>query len=98
MSDKLDYEMYDNLSSLCVGQDVPEFKMETYEPATGSFGEVKLAELKKDEKWTVLVFYPADFTFVCPTEIKAFNDKADDFAKIGCELVGCSVDSHFVHR
>ncbi len=49
-------------------------------------------------KWFVLFFYPLDFTFVCPTEIKAFNNKYDDFKKIGCELVGCSVDSHFTHR
>ena len=46
----------------------------------------------------MLFFYPLDFTFVCPTEIKAFNQMADEFAKINCQLVGCSVDSHFVHR
>ena len=47
-----------------VGHDVPDFKIETYEPQEGGFGEVSLDVLKKQGKWTVLFFYPADFTFV----------------------------------
>ncbi len=49
---------------LKVGQDVPDFKLETYMPSNGSFSEISLATLKKDNKWTILFFYPADFTFV----------------------------------
>ena len=41
--------------------------------------------------------YPLDFTFVCPTEIIQFSDRAKEFRDIGCEIVGCSVDSHFSH-
>ena len=56
------------MSELCcamqVGQNVPDFKMETYEASKGDFGEVSLEALKKGGKWTVLFFYPADFTFV----------------------------------
>jgi alkyl hydroperoxide reductase subunit AhpC len=48
-------------------------------------------------KWVVLFFYPLDFTFVCPTEIIAFNNKAKEFREIGCELLACSVDSKFSH-
>ncbi|KAJ3359423.1 hypothetical protein HDU91_004925 [Kappamyces sp. JEL0680] len=48
-------------------------------------------------KYLVLFFYPLDFTFVCPTEIIAFNDKASEFQKLGCEVVGCSIDSKFSH-
>lgn len=48
-------------------------------------------------KYVVFFFYPLDFTFVCPTEIIAFSDAADDFRKIGCEVIGASVDSHFSH-
>jgi peroxiredoxin (alkyl hydroperoxide reductase subunit C) len=48
-------------------------------------------------KWLVLFFYPLDFTFVCPTEIIAFSDAADRFAKLGAKLAGISVDSHFTH-
>lgn len=48
-------------------------------------------------KYLVFFFYPLDFTFVCPTEIIAFSDRADEFRKINAEVVGCSVDSHFTH-
>jgi peroxiredoxin (alkyl hydroperoxide reductase subunit C) len=50
--------------TLRVGQAVPDFTMETYEPGQFSFGEVSLDALKKAGKWTILFFYPADFTFV----------------------------------
>jgi alkyl hydroperoxide reductase subunit AhpC len=48
-------------------------------------------------KYVVLFFWPLDFTFVCPTEIIAFSDKAAQFREIGCEIIGCSIDSKFVH-
>ncbi len=47
-----------------VGELVPDFKIDTFEPSKGDFGEISLAELKANKKWTVLFFYPADFTFV----------------------------------
>ncbi len=47
-----------------LGQNVPDFKLETFNPGTFAFGEITLKELKKQGKWTVLFFYPADFTFV----------------------------------
>ena len=48
-------------------------------------------------KWVVLFFYPLDFTFVCPTEITAFNDHVDEFKKLHTEIIGASVDSKFSH-
>ena len=48
-------------------------------------------------KYVVMFFWPLDFTFVCPTEICQFNDKAKEFEAIGCQLVGVSIDSHFTH-
>lgn len=48
-------------------------------------------------KYVVFFFYPLDFTFVCPTEIIAYSDRADEFKKINCEVIGASVDSHFCH-
>ena len=48
-------------------------------------------------KYVVLFFYPLDFTFVCPTEIIAFNNKAKEFREVGCELIAVSVDSKFSH-
>lgn len=47
-----------------VGQTVPDFKLDTFDTAKGSFGDVSLENLKSQKKWTVLFFYPADFTFV----------------------------------
>src|ERR1700733_15035427 len=52
---------------------------------------VKLTDFKG--KYLVLFFYPLDFTFVCPTEIIQFSDRAKEFRDIGCEVVGCSIDS-----
>lgn len=49
-------------------------------------------------KYVVLFFWPLDFTFVCPTEICQFSDKAAEFEAIGCQLIGCSIDSQFTHR
>ncbi|KAI8613558.1 thioredoxin peroxidase [Chytriomyces sp. MP71] len=48
-------------------------------------------------KWVVLFFYPLDFTFVCPTEIIEFSEKAEHFKKLGAEVIGCSVDSKYSH-
>merc|ERR1712096_223590 len=61
----------------------------------GEFKELKLEDFLG--KYLVFFFYPLDFTFVCPTEILAFNDRVEEFRKIGVEVVGCSVDSHFTH-
>ena len=49
---------------LMVGQEVPDFEMDTYDPEELYFGKISLDKLKTDGKWTVLFFYPADFTFV----------------------------------
>ena len=59
------------------------------------FKKISLADYSG--KYVVLFFYPLDFTFVCPTEICAFNDAASKFSKVGAQLIACSVDSHFTH-
>lgn len=61
----------------------------------GKVKEMKLTDFLG--KYLVLFFYPLDFTFVCPTEVLALNDHVEDFQKIGTEVVGVSVDSHFTH-
>ncbi|CAJ0962927.1 unnamed protein product, partial [Mesorhabditis belari] len=48
-------------------------------------------------KWIVFFFYPLDFTFVCPTEIIAFSDRANEFKELGAQVIACSCDSHFSH-
>ena len=80
-----------------VGAAVPDFEMETYEPASGEFGKVSLAALKAKGKWTVLVFYPADFTFVCPTELADLAEKHAALQALGCEVIGVSTDTKFSH-
>ncbi len=56
--------MSDPIGSIQVGKEVTDFKLETFDASKGDFGQVSLADLKKAGKWTVLFFYPADFTFV----------------------------------
>jgi peroxiredoxin (alkyl hydroperoxide reductase subunit C) len=77
-----------------VGKVLPAFKAEAC--ANGEFTKVDSAAFKG--KWTVLLFYPLDFTFVCPTEIVAYDTAADRFGKLGATVYGVSVDSHFTHR
>ena len=82
---------------ISVGQEVPDFEMESYEPARSAFGKISLAELRKQNKWTVLVFYPADFTFVCPTELADLAEKYATLQKLGAEVVAVSTDTKFSH-
>lgn len=82
--------------SLRVGQEVENFKLETYEPAKGDFGEISLEKLKADKKWTILFFYPAAFTFVCATEFAALAEQYENFQKLGAEVITVSKDTKFV--
>jgi alkyl hydroperoxide reductase subunit AhpC len=81
--------------SIQVGQKAPEFKGEAVMP-DGEFKQIKLSDYKG--KWVVLFFYPLDFTFVCPTEIKSFNEKFEDFSQMKAEIITCSTDSVYSHK
>ena len=76
-----------------VQEPAPEFKGTAV--VDGQFKEISLKDFAG--KYLVLFFYPLDFTFVCPTEVIAFNDRADEFKALNAELVAVSVDSHFSH-
>lgn len=80
--------------SKLVGNTAPDFTADAVVN-----GEIKTISLHKDyaNKWKVLYFYPLDFTFVCPTEITAFEDTLSKFKELNCEVIGCSVDSAFSH-
>ncbi|MGC8744189.1 MAG: peroxiredoxin [Verrucomicrobiia bacterium] len=80
-----------------VGCEVPNFEMEVYDPVNRKFGKISLEELKKQGKWTVLVFYPADFTFVCPTELADLAEKQEQLKKLGVEVISVSTDTKFSH-
>jgi alkyl hydroperoxide reductase subunit AhpC len=79
------------------GQKVPNFTMKTYDPVKGDFGSVSLEQQIKNKRWTVLVFYPADFTFVCATEFAALAERHEQFLKMGCDVVTVSTDTPFTH-
>lgn len=76
-----------------VQQAAPDFKGTAV--VNKEFKEISLKDYRG--KWLCLFFYPLDFTFVCPTEITAFSDRVEDFKKLGCEIVGASIDSQFSH-
>ena len=80
--------------SVLVQKAAPDFKAQAV-MGDNSFEELSLAGLKGN--YTVLFFYPLDFTFVCPSEIIAFDHKLEEFEKRGAKVVGVSVDSHFTH-
>ncbi len=80
-----------------VGDLVPDFSMDAYDPTDYAFVEVKLKDNLKKKKWTVLVFYPADFTFVCPTELADLADKHAELKKLGVEVVSVSTDTKHTH-
>jgi peroxiredoxin (alkyl hydroperoxide reductase subunit C) len=73
---------------------VKPFKATAFQ--NGKFFDVTEASLKG--KWSVLVFYPADFTFVCPTELEDLADNYDTFKSLGVEVYGASTDTHFAHK
>jgi peroxiredoxin (alkyl hydroperoxide reductase subunit C) len=94
----LSYEAnFNSNAPVRVGQTVPDFEMDTFDPVEGGFGKMSLAENKKAKKWTVLVFYPADYTFVCPTELADVADQHAELAKAGAAVFSVSTDTNFVH-
>ena len=77
-----------------VTQAAPDFTADAV-MADNSFGQVTLSSFKG--KYVYLLFYPLDFTFVCPSEILAFNKKVDEFKTKNCQLISVSVDSKYTH-
>jgi alkyl hydroperoxide reductase subunit AhpC len=76
-----------------IGKPAPDFRLEAVDH--GNFKNLTLADYKG--KWLIVLFYPLDFTFVCPTELLAFSDRVAEFRAIGAEVVGVSVDSKYTH-
>lgn len=77
-----------------IGKQVNEFRGTAYH--NGEFIEIKNENLLG--KWSVVVFYPADFTFVCPTELEDLAEHYEKFKAEGCEVYSVSTDTHFVHK
>jgi peroxiredoxin (alkyl hydroperoxide reductase subunit C) len=79
--------------SAMVTKPAPDFTADAVQ--NGDFKTIKLSDYRG--KYVVLFFYPLNFTFVCPTELVAFSDQRDEFARRDCELIGVSVDSKYSH-
>lgn len=77
-----------------INKEIADFTVQAY--ANGDFKEVSKSDVLG--KWSVFFFYPADFTFVCPTELEDLQNLYSEFKEIGCEIYSVSTDSHFVHK
>jgi peroxiredoxin (alkyl hydroperoxide reductase subunit C) len=82
--------------SVLVGKMAPDFTAKAVMPDNEINENFNLLTYLKG-KIGILFFYPLDFTFVCPSEIIAFNNHLKDFHDLGCEVIGVSIDSHFSH-
>lgn len=78
-----------------VGRKAPAFSTDAYMP-DGSFKKISLSDFRA--KWVVLFFYPLDFTFVCPTEIRSFDQHQAQFKQVNAEVLAASTDSVFSHK
>lgn len=77
-----------------IGEKVEDFKVQAYHE--DKIKDVKLSDYKG--KWVVLVFYPADFTFICPTELEELANAYKEFQNQGAEILSVSTDTVFVHK
>ena len=77
-----------------INQEIPEFAVDAF--VDGEFKTVTDADLRG--KWSILFFYPADFTFVCPTELVDMAENYDQFKQLGAEVYSVSTDSKFTHK
>ncbi len=77
-----------------INAQIPEFKVQAFQ--NGSFKTVSDKDVKG--KWAIFFFYPADFTFVCPTELVDMAEKYAKLQEMGVEIYSVSTDTHFVHK
>jgi peroxiredoxin (alkyl hydroperoxide reductase subunit C) len=77
-----------------IGDKIPDLEVETYQNEV--IRKIRLTSFRG--QWLVIIFYPADFTFVCPTELEEAADNYDEFKKAGCEVLSVSTDSVYAHK
>ncbi len=90
------YETFDSYAIAKIDQKAPNFDLPAYDPLKDDETKVSLESMKW--KWSVLFFYPADFTFVCPTELKDLADAKSTFDNLKVEILAVSTDTIFSHR
>ena len=81
---------------LQINTKISPFRSTAFQPGSDDFITVDSEDLKG--RWNVFFFYPADFTYVCPTELEDLADNYNDFQKMGVDIYGISTDSHFCHK
>lgn len=77
-----------------INKEISDFKVQAF--VKGEFKTITKNDVLG--KWSVFFFYPADFTFVCPTELEDLANKYNEFKQAGCEIYSVSTDTHFVHK
>ena len=77
-----------------INEPAPDFELDAFH--NGDVTRMRLDDFKG--KWVAVVFYPADFTFVCPTELGELAENYDKFKELNCEVLSCSTDTAFVHK
>ncbi|MCM8798677.1 MAG: peroxiredoxin [Candidatus Omnitrophica bacterium] len=87
----------EEIKSLTVGEKIPDFELDAYLPEKKDFGKIKFSDIFKKGKWLILYFYPADYTFVCPTELADVGERYNEIKKEAAELISVSTDTHYVH-
>ena len=86
----------DNDKTLAIGSMLPDMELAIYDPKKDEDTTIKTKDYRK--KWMVFFFYPADFTFICPTELEEMAEHYADFQKEGAEILSASTDTVFVHK
>ncbi len=86
----------DEVTFVKIDEPAPAFDLPAYDPIKDDQTQISLESLAG--KWSVLFYYPADFTFVCPTELKDMADMRDTFTSLGVTILAISTDTHFSHR
>lgn len=97
----MDY-MHDDCDTIRIGDKLPEMTLSAYEPVKDKTIKIKTGDFhekgKKKGKWMVFMFYPADFTFICPTELEEMAGLYTEFQKLDAEIFSVSCDTAFVHK
>ena len=86
--------MTDTARPIQINQEITDFELEAFHDE--EIKKIRLSDYRG--KWLVLIFYPADFTFICPTELEEAANYYEEFKKLGAEIMSVSTDTVFVHK
>src|SRR5690625_4868790 len=96
MSKKKDKIIRRNRIMSMIGKKIEAFKAQAYHTSKGAFIEVCEQDLQN--QWSIVIFYPVDFTFVCPTELEDLQKQYAKLQELGVEVYSVSTDTHFIHK